>query len=128
MRWLVDGMNVIGSRPDGWWRDRAGAMRRLAGELDAFAAAAPADSVSVIFDGRPRDIGEHRHLAEVAFAPGGRNAADDEIARRVAQDADPSDLAVVTSDKELVDRVQAAGATVESVGRFRERLGSARRH
>src|SRR5512141_2871821 len=107
MRWLVDGMNVIGSRPDGWWRDRAGAMRRLAGELDAFAAAAPADAVSVIFDGRPRDVGEHR---------------------RVAQDADPSDLAVVTSDRVLMDRVQAAGATVESVGRFRERLGSARRH
>jgi predicted RNA-binding protein with PIN domain len=125
MRWLVDGMNVIGSRPDGWWRDRAGAMRRLATELDAFAAATPADPVTVIFDGRPRDVGEHRHLAEVAFAPGGRNAADDEIARRVAADADPSDLAVVTSDKELVDRVRAAGATVESVGRFRERLGPA---
>ena len=36
-RWLVDGMNVIGSRPDGWWRDRTAAMRRLTGELDALA-------------------------------------------------------------------------------------------
>ena len=121
MRWLVDGMNVIGSRPDGWWRDRTGAMRRLADELDAFAAATR-DPVSVIFDGRPRDVGEHPHLAEVAFAPGGRNAADDEIARRVAADADPSDLTVITSDKELVDRVRAAGGAVESVGRFRRRL------
>ena len=129
MRWLVDGMNLIGSRPDGWWRDRAGAMRRLADELDAFAAARPGDPVTVVFDGRPRDVGEHRHLAEVAFAPGGRNAADHEIARRVASDAEPSDLAVVTSDKELVDRVRAAGGTVESVGRFRDRLGAAsRRH
>jgi predicted RNA-binding protein with PIN domain len=125
MRWLVDGMNVIGSRPDGWWRDRAGAMRRLADELDAFAAATPADPVTVIFDGRPREVGAHPHLAEVSFAPGGRNAADDEIARRVADDDDPSDLAVVTSDKELVDRVRAAGGTVESVGRFRDRLGTA---
>src|SRR4051812_47781925 len=126
MRWLVDGMNVIGSRPDGWWGDRAGAMRRLTDELDDFAAAAPADPVTVIFDGRPRDLGEHRHLTEVGFAPGGRNAADDEIARRVAADDDPSDLAVVTSDKELVDRVRAAGGTAESVGRFRDRLASKR--
>jgi len=36
-RWLVDGMNVIGSRPDGWWRDRTAAMRRLTGDLDALA-------------------------------------------------------------------------------------------
>jgi hypothetical protein len=34
-RWLVDGMNVIGARPDGWWRDRPGAQRRLAEKLAA---------------------------------------------------------------------------------------------
>ena len=38
-RWIVDGMNVIGSRPDGWWRDRRGAMRRLVEELGALARA-----------------------------------------------------------------------------------------
>ena len=32
-RWIVDGMNVIGSRPTGWWRDRPGAMRGLVAEL-----------------------------------------------------------------------------------------------
>jgi hypothetical protein len=26
---IVDGANVVGSRPDGWWRDRAGAAVRL---------------------------------------------------------------------------------------------------
>jgi hypothetical protein len=51
-RWLVDGMNVIGSRPDGWWRDRAGAMRALAVELDRFADAT-GDQVTVVFDGQP---------------------------------------------------------------------------
>ena len=34
-RWIVDGMNVIGSRPNGWWRDRPGAMRALTDELGA---------------------------------------------------------------------------------------------
>jgi len=29
LRLVVDAANVIGSRPDGWWRDRAGAVRRL---------------------------------------------------------------------------------------------------
>ena len=32
---FVDAMNVIGSRPDGWWKDRAGAMRRLVDEQQA---------------------------------------------------------------------------------------------
>jgi predicted RNA-binding protein with PIN domain len=123
MRWLVDGMNVIGTRPDGWWHDRAGAMARLAGELDGFAATvAPRDAVTVVFDGRPRDLGEHTHLSEVAFAPGGRDAADDEIARRVAADADPSDLTVVTSDAALARRARAAGASVEGAKHFRARL------
>jgi predicted RNA-binding protein with PIN domain len=123
MRWLVDGMNVIGSRPDGWWRDRAGAMRRLVQELDAFAAATGED-VTVVLDGRPRDVGEPAAV-RVAFAPGGRNAADHEIARRVAADPDPGSITVVTSDRELADRVRAAGAHVEGVGAFRSRLEAA---
>ena len=32
---VVDVANVLGSRPDGWWRDRAGATARLLDELDA---------------------------------------------------------------------------------------------
>src|SRR4051794_7041159 len=47
-RYLVDGMNVIGSRPDGWWRDRGGAMRRLVADLERFAAAHPDDEVVVV--------------------------------------------------------------------------------
>lgn len=30
---VVDSANVVGSRPDGWWRDRAGATVRLADQL-----------------------------------------------------------------------------------------------
>jgi predicted RNA-binding protein with PIN domain len=120
MRRLVDGMNVIGSRPDGWWRDRTGAMRRLVEQLDRFATAT-GDPVTVVFDGRPRDVGDPEAV-EVVFAPGGRNAADDEIARRVAADPDPGSLTVVTSDNELVERVRRAGAHVEAAGAFRAQL------
>jgi len=54
-RWIVDGMNVIGSRPTGWWRDRPGAMRGLVEELEAFAGQ-NGDEVTVVFDGRPFDL------------------------------------------------------------------------
>jgi predicted RNA-binding protein with PIN domain len=123
MRWLVDGMNVIGSRPDGWWRDRAGAMRRLVDELDAFAAAT-GEEVRVVLDGRQRDVGAPEHIG-VAFAPGGRDAADDEIARLVAGDDDAGALTVVTSDRELAARVEAAGAQVDGTRSFRARMEAA---
>jgi hypothetical protein len=45
MRWLVDGMNVIGTRPDGWWRDRDAAMLRLVDLLERWAAAEGEDVV-----------------------------------------------------------------------------------
>jgi predicted RNA-binding protein with PIN domain len=117
-RWLVDGMNVIGSRPDGWWRDRTGAMGALAVELDRFADAS-GEQVTVVFDGQPRDV---RAEVTVRFAPGGRNAADDEIARMVAADEKPGDLHVVTSDADLAARVRTAGGEVEGAGTFRRRL------
>jgi hypothetical protein len=58
---IVDAMNVIGSRPDGWWRDRDGAVRRLAGRLQRLAAAT-GRPITLVADGRPiRDLpgGEH---------------------------------------------------------------------
>lgn len=120
MRWLVDGMNVIGSRPDGWWRDRRGAMERLIEELEAFAADS-GDEVAVVFDGRPFPL-DGDGLVEVGFAPGGRNAADHAIADWVREDGDPGSITVVTSDRELEEAVRAAGAAVEGSGAFRRRL------
>jgi rRNA-processing protein FCF1 len=109
-------MNVIGSRPDGWWRDRPAAMERLVRELEAVDG-----DVSVVFDGKPFELASER--VEVAFASRrGRNAADDDIAARVAADPDPATLTVVTSDGELERRVRMHGANVEGAGAFRRRL------
>jgi predicted RNA-binding protein with PIN domain len=123
-RWLVDGMNVVGSRPDGWWRDRDGAARRLVGELAEFARATGEDVV-VIFDGRPVDLGAPASV-EVRFASRrGRDAADDDLAAAAEADPAPEDLVVVTSDAALADRVRAAGARVEGAGAFLRRLAGA---
>jgi predicted RNA-binding protein with PIN domain len=125
-RWLVDGMNLIGSRPDGWWRDRAGAMRELVAELERFVEASE-DEVTVVFDGRPSDQrpnpgGSVGGRVWVAFAPGGRDAADDVIAERVEALREPADVTVVTSDKGLVERIRGSGVAVVPVGRFRRLL------
>ena len=120
-RWLVDGMNLIGSRPSGWWRDRPGAMRSLVGELDSFAERS-GDEVTVVLDGRPFELRGER--VEVRFASRrGRDAADDDIAALVAADPQPSDLTVVSSDAGLAARVRDRGAAVIGAGAFRrERL------
>jgi predicted RNA-binding protein with PIN domain len=125
-RALVDGMNLIGSRPDRWWNDRDGAVRRLVGELDRFAAATGED-VTVVFDRRPPDLDPGRHGAvEVAFASRrGRDAADHEIVAMVAADPEPGGFLVVTSDRRLAERVRDLGALVEPSSRFRRRIDQA---
>jgi len=119
-RWIVDGMNVIGSRPTGWWRDRPGAMRELVAELEAFAGRA-GEPVTVVFDGSPFEL--QSGTVEVLFATRrGPNAADDDIAALVESAAEPGGLSVVTSDGDLARRVRDAGASVLGAGEFRRRL------
>ena len=110
-------MNLIGSRPDGWWRDRPRAMRELVDALTQLG-----EPVTGVFDGRPFEL-ESTEAVEVRFAKRrGRNAADDDIAELVARAEDPGELRVVTSDKELSERVRASGGQVTGVGEFRRRL------
>ena len=121
-RLVVDGNNVIGSRPDGWWRDRPGATRALVERLGAWVERA-GDEVLVVFDGRRPDAMPAPPGVEVRFAgPGGPNAADDVIAELVAADAEPASLRVVTSDAELARRVGEHGAEVLGARGFRDRL------
>ncbi len=138
MRFLIDGMNVIGARPDGWWRDRRRAQEVLVSQLVRWAATGQADQVTVVFDGaapdqppvvdtgpgtdQPPVAADAEPRVQVCYAPGGPGAADDVVACLVAADGDPATLTVVTSDADLGRRVVASGATVEGAGRFRARL------
>jgi predicted RNA-binding protein with PIN domain len=120
-RVIVDGMNLIGSRPTGWWRDRPGAMRALVEELVEYARGDDVD-VTVVFDGKPIDLPAEGRLRVEFASRRGRDAADDEIARMVAADPDPGSLEVVSSDATLARRARELGAEVVSVSAFRRRL------
>jgi predicted RNA-binding protein with PIN domain len=117
-RWIVDGMNVIGSRPDGWWRDRRGAMSALAEELGKWAQGR---SVTVVFDGKPFALDVDG--VDVMFASRrGRDAADDDIVRIVRGDPAPDELLVATSDADLARRVEELGAEVVGARTLRHML------
>ncbi len=124
---LVDGNNVIGSRPDGWWRDRAGAARRLVTRLQQYAALRDAPPVAVVFDVMP----DHGHEGDdggvhvYGAVRRGRDAADDRIVALVAARAPGDPVEVITSDRALADRVRALGASVTGAGSFLARLEDA---
>ncbi|HEU4977544.1 MAG TPA: NYN domain-containing protein [Solirubrobacteraceae bacterium] len=121
MRWLVDGMNVIGTRPDGWWRDRHAAMVRLVDLLERWAAET-GDDVTVVFERRPSPP-IVSGVVEVAHAPRpGANAADHEIVRRLGADRAPQEIRVVTSDRVLADLSRGAGAAVVPSDSFRRQI------
>ena len=112
-------MNVIGTRPDGWWKDRSAAMVALVEKLDRWAAA-KGDNVTVVFE-RPPSSAIRASRIEVTHAPrAAANSADDEIVRLVQADAGPHEIRVVTSDKVLADRVRSLGASVYPAEGFRQ--------
>ena len=119
-RWLVDGMNVIGSRPDGWWRDRPGAMRRLAERLAEWAAA-NGEEVTLVLDGERVELGD-RDGIDVVFAAErgerGRDAADRVILALAAEAENPSELVAVTSDSALAEQLRGLGVRVDGARRF----------
>jgi predicted RNA-binding protein with PIN domain len=119
VRWIVDGMNVIGSRPDGWWKDRGRAMAALVDMLDRWASVQEGE-VTVVFE-RPPSTAIPSAVVEVAYAPkAAANSADDEIVRMISADARPDEIQVVTSDKDLLNRVTSLGASVYPAASFRD--------
>ncbi len=114
---IVDGNNVIGARPDGWWRDRPGAVRRLLARLQRLD-----EPVVLVLDVPQADLPEGEHgTVTVRYATRrGPDAADDRIRELVVAGA-----TVVTSDRALRDDVEAAGATVVGAGTFLARLDAA---
>jgi len=121
---VVDVANVMGARPDGWWRDRAGAAVRLHAEVAALAASGrailpgetdPAEFV-MVFEGAANAAGSRIRDARtdrvrVVHAPGHGDDAIVAVVREL-----PGRRVVVTADRELRDRCAAAGTEVRSPG------------
>jgi 8-oxo-dGTP diphosphatase len=127
---VVDVANVMGARADGWWRDRAGAALRLCEQVVALAdRGVPAAQMPdgqpapegwvLVLEGRSRDAvadcvtaasAAHAQVRVVA-AP---HSGDDEIVAEVVSLGGA--CLVVTADRELRRRCEAAGATVTGPG------------
>ncbi|MGW0558701.1 NTP pyrophosphohydrolase [Streptomyces sp. NPDC002926] len=112
---IVDGANVVGSVPDGWWRDRRGAAERLRDGLVRCAGdgipgwPGPVETVLVV-EGAAKGV-ESVPGVRVVSAPG---SGDDRIVELVAAREADRTCVVVTADRELRRRVEAYGA--ECVG------------
>jgi hypothetical protein len=109
---IVDGANVVGSRPDGWWRDRAGAAHRLHEGLTR--ADLGHDLVVLVLEGEARrgPVAGRDGMLRTVHAAG---SGDDAIVELVTTHATQGDeVVVVTADRVLRQRVAAAGGS--SVG------------
>jgi hypothetical protein len=122
---VVDAANVVGSVPDGWWRDRPGAARRLVTRIQNAVASGELDGVIVVLEGAARDgvptgsvgpAAPKQGTVKVVHAPG---VGDDTIAAL----AGPG-VTVVTADRGLADRVRAAGGKVVGPSWLLERLAA----
>ncbi|TLQ43135.1 PIN domain-containing protein [Streptomyces marianii] len=109
---IVDGANVVGSVPDGWWRDRRGAAERLRDGLVPLAEEGipghpgPVEVVLVV-EGRARGVGPVPGVRVEAATGSG----DDRVVELVRENAGRPTV-VVTADRGLRDRVEALGARV----------------
>lgn len=127
---LVDAANVVGSRPDGWWRDRAGAAGRLLAELGGLRAVvtrnpsgvAVVARVVAVLEGAARDAASGDGWAEVVRAAGSGDDTVVEQARRLARPGSGAEpvrghrVVVVTADRELRRRVLDAAPSAELAG------------
>ncbi len=112
-------MNVVGSRPDGWWRNRRSAMSTLIEHLERWASTEGED-VTVVFE-HPLSPPLESSVITIAHAPrAAANSADDHIVTLVGSAENPQDVRVATSDRALSERVGALGATVYPAQRLRD--------
>ncbi|MDO9458021.1 NYN domain-containing protein [Nocardioides sp.] len=109
---VVDGANVVGARPDGWWKDRAGAALRLHEQL--MTADVPHEVVVLVLEGAAKGgvrPGRDAHVRTVHAKGVGDDAI---VAEAKAASEAGSRVSVVTADRILMGRVERYGATVMS--------------
>jgi 8-oxo-dGTP diphosphatase len=115
---VVDAANVVGARPDGWWRDRAGATRRLRDALRGLpgrevrlpsGAAAVLGTVVLVVEGAARAVAVDDEMPTGVRTVAAAGSGDDEV---VAQAGQGGPLLVVTADRALGERVREVGAVV----------------
>jgi predicted RNA-binding protein with PIN domain len=103
---VIDGANVVGSRPDGWWKDRTGAARRLHEQL--LTADLSYDEVVLVLEGAAKGgvpAGRDGHVRTVHA----KGSGDDEIVTQADRVADS--VVVITADRMLQSRASSVGAT-----------------
>jgi hypothetical protein len=118
---VVDAANVVGSRPDGWWRDRAGAAARLHERLVAVRLP-PYDEVVLVVEGAARrgcPEGVHGTVRTAHAAGSGDDAIVEEARLAVAAGRE---VTVVTADRGLRARLEAVGAAYVGPSWLLERL------
>jgi predicted RNA-binding protein with PIN domain len=123
-RLVVDGMNVIGSRPTGWWRDRDAAARDLLRRLQGLTATTGED-ITLVLDGRPQPElpeGEHGGVQLLYAQRAGANAADERILAFLAGHPEPGSVRVFTSDRALRREAERLGAAVDGASVLLARL------
>jgi hypothetical protein len=119
---LVDAANVIGSRPTGWWKDRAGAARSFVDEVKASVAAGGLRApVVVVLEGKARE-GASSGTAGGVTVVHAAGSGDDALVDVVANAPDDEEVVLVTADRELRRRAEALGAEVEGPKWLLERL------
>jgi predicted RNA-binding protein with PIN domain len=115
---VVDAANVVGSRPDGWWRDRPGAARRLLEKLATLdqKLSEPIEVAVVLEGAARRAVDDAPQLGEVrvVLADGSGDDAIVDVVRDAVADDSNRVVTVVTADRGLRERIDAYGA--ESVG------------
>lgn len=111
---VLDVANVMGSRPDGWWRDRAGAAGRVLADADRVLASGGAVAVLAVLEGRARTaVDPSVPGLEVVLAPGeGDDTIVDVAVRAVEALAGRAAVVVVTADRGLRERLPGAAVTV----------------
>jgi len=109
---VVDGANVVGSRPDGWWRDRAGAAARLHGRLAV--ADTSYDEIVLVLEGQAKagvPRGRDSHLRTVHATKDGDSSIFKEAATAKERG---NDVVVITADRALGQRVESLGCRTMS--------------